>query len=71
MESIRNVIHAHENYWDCFKYSVLNHGNSQEIRYDFFEEKPTIYQTRNMYTKTDTTSVDVILNNIINGKLCD
>lgn len=70
MESIRNVINVHENYWDCFKYSILNPGNSQEIHYDFFEEKPTIYQTRNMYPEVDTTSLDIILDNIIKGKQC-
>jgi len=68
METICNVIHAHKNYWDCFKYSILLNEKSPEIHYKFFElEKPEIYQTRNMYPKIDTTSFDIILHDIITG----
>lgn len=69
MESIRNVIHAHENYWNCFKYNILNNENSPEIHYNFVGEKPKIYQTRNLYPKLDTTNVDKILNTIITSEL--
>lgn len=73
METIRNVIHLHAMYWDCFKYSILYNESSPEIRFDFVGEKHTkkdeiIYQTRNMYSKIDTTSFDMILNNIITGR---
>lgn len=67
METIRNVIYAHTNYWNCFKYNLLYNGNSSEIHYNFFDVKPEMYQTRNMYEKIDTTSFDVILNKIITG----
>lgn len=69
METICNVTHAHKNYWDCFKYSILNNIISSEINYEFIgPKKQEIYQTRNMYPKIDTTSFDIILNNIILGK---
>ncbi|XP_022181289.1 histone deacetylase 6-like isoform X3 [Myzus persicae] len=65
MESIGNVIYAHRHYWDCFKYNVFYKENLPEIHYNFFDEKPGIYQTRNMYPKIDTANFDIILNNII------
>lgn len=68
MKSIRNVIYAHRNYWKCFKHNILENDNSPESRYNFFDEKPKIYQTRNMYPKTDTMNFDLILNQIINGE---
>ncbi|XP_026812396.1 histone deacetylase 6-like [Rhopalosiphum maidis] len=65
METISNVIYAHRHYWDCFKYNIFYNENLPEIHYNFFDEKPEIYQTRNMYPKIDTSSFDIILNNII------
>lgn len=67
MDTIGNVIYTHRHYWDCFKYNIFNCDNLPEIHYSFFDEKPEIYQTRNMYPKIDTTSFDTILNNIITG----
>lgn len=68
METIRNVIHVHKSYWDCYKYNILAGENSPSIQYNFIIEKPEVYQTRNMYPKIDTTSLDVVLNNMILGK---
>lgn len=68
MDTIHNVIHTHSDHWECFKYSVLNSENSTEIRYDFTDEKPKVYQTRNMYPKVDTTHFDKLLNDIIAGE---
>lgn len=68
MKTIYNVIHALENYWNCFKYNILSKDNLSEIHYNFSEEKPEKYVTRNMYPKIDTTNVDIILNNLIKGK---
>lgn len=68
MESIRNVVYVHSNYWDCFKYSILKNENSPVINYMFVGEKPEVYQTRNMYLKIDTTNFDKILNTLITGK---
>lgn len=68
MNTIHNVIRAHSDHWECFKYSVLNNDNSLEIRYDFTDEKPKVYQTRNMYPKVDTTRFDKLLNDIIAGE---
>ncbi|KAE9544638.1 hypothetical protein AGLY_000180 [Aphis glycines] len=65
METIGNVIYAHRHFWDCFKYNICYKENLPEICYNFFDEKPEIYQTRNMYPKIDTSSFDIILNNII------
>ncbi|XP_008185547.1 histone deacetylase 6 isoform X1 [Acyrthosiphon pisum] len=65
METIGNVIYAHRHYWDCFKYNIFYKENLPKIQYNFFDEKPEIYQTRNMYPKIDTTDFDIILNNII------
>jgi len=71
METIRNVIRVHKNYWDCFERSILYDGNSPEIRYEFVAvENPGAYQTRNMYPKQDTARFDTILNDLITGKLC-
>lgn len=67
METIGNVIYAHRHYWDCFMYSTFYKENVPEIHYNFFDEKPEIYQTRNIYPKIDTASFDIILNNIITG----
>jgi len=68
METIRNVIHAHRNYWECFKYNILLNDNSPEIHYNFSSKKIETYQTRNNYPEIDTTYFDKILNNIIKGK---
>ncbi|XP_025203106.1 histone deacetylase 6-like [Melanaphis sacchari] len=65
METIGNVIYAHRHYWNCFKYNILYKEKIPEIYYNFFDEKPEIYPTRNMYSKIDTSSFDIILNNII------
>ncbi|KAL4113721.1 hypothetical protein QTP88_017298 [Uroleucon formosanum] len=67
METIGNVIYAHSQYWDCFKYNIFYKENLPKIHYNFFDEKPEMYQTRNMYPKIDTTtsSFDIMLNNII------
>lgn len=70
METIGNVIYALRHYWDCFKYNICYKENLPEICYNFFDEKPEIYQTRNMYPKIDTSSFDIILNNIITGIQC-
>jgi len=67
METIGNVIYAHRHYWDCFMYNIFYKEHAPEIHYNFFDEKPDIYQTRNIYPKIDTTSFDLILNNIITG----
>lgn len=69
METIGNVIYAHSQYWDCFKYNIFYKENLPKIHYNFFDEKPEMYQTRNMYPKIDTTtsSFDIMLNNIITG----
>jgi len=70
METIGNVIYAHRHYWDCFKYNIFHKENLPKIHYNFFGEKPEIYQTRNMYPKFDTSDFDIILNNIITGIVC-
>lgn len=67
METIRNVIYTHKNYWECFKYNTLCAEKASEINYDFTDEKPDVYQTRNMYPKLDTTSFDLMLNKITTG----
>jgi len=67
METIDNVIYAHKTHWDCFKYNIFYKENLPEVHYNFFDGKPEIYQTRNMYPKIDTSSFDIILNNIITG----
>lgn len=70
METIRNVIRVHKNYWDCFKYSILADENSPSIQYNFFNEKPEVYLTRNMYSKIDTKHFDVVLNKMVVGMNC-
>jgi len=65
METIVNVIYAHRHYWDCFMYNIFYKEHIPKIHYNFCNEKPEIYQTRNIYPKIDTTSFDIILNNII------
>lgn len=68
MDTIHNVIRAHSDHWECFKNSVLNSENSTKTRYDFTDEKPKVYQTRNMYPKVDTTRFDKLLDDIITGE---
>lgn len=69
MDTIRNVVCAHSKYWECFKHSILDiNDDSLKTHYNFFDKKPEIYQTRNMYPIIDTTHVDTVLSKLIMGK---
>ncbi|RZF39849.1 hypothetical protein LSTR_LSTR000497 [Laodelphax striatellus] len=84
-ESILNVIYSHRNEWKCFQlqnaYSLKDLQQENRIIdertqhlpfivYDYKEEKPTVYQTRNCYpVRSDETVAhyDNWLNNLIAG----
>lgn len=72
MQTIQNVIFAHQKYWKCFQADFLLNPTYKAVSvYSYDEEPLSVFPTRNCYPSQDITKIDEfsILQHLISGKI--
>jgi len=71
LETIQNVIFAHQKYWKCFQAEfLLNPSYKAVSMYSYDEEPLSVFPTSNCYPLQDPEKIDEfsVLQNLISGK---
>ncbi|XP_050425682.1 histone deacetylase 6-like [Adelges cooleyi] len=59
VETIQNVIYAHQRFWKCFQNEFLINQSYKPISmYSYDEQPPSVFPTRNCYPTQDMSKID-------------
>jgi len=71
VQTIQNVIFAHQKYWKCFQVDfLLNQSFRAVSMYSYYEEPLTVFPTFDCYPTQDISKIDEnsVLQHLISGK---
>lgn len=71
MQTIQNVIFAHQKYWKCFQVDfLLSQSFKAASLYSYDQEKKSVYPTVDCYPTQDISKIDEfsVLQHLISGE---